>query len=394
MKQKKFSGKHLSFIVMAFAMVASLAMPLTTTFAATAVNRSVELSSSSIGATGVQYKVKFTTGATPAAAMVVYFCNNSPLKEADCIAPAGFSAASAATSTSGFTVVNPSANRLEVTGTFAASSDIEVILTGITNPNVSSVTAPLYARVVTYASTGAAETSTAASYGAGVVDDGAMAIAITSTVGVSGVVLESLTFCVSGGTALDPLVSPIGDGCSGTLIAPTLNLGQSIGGVVSLQPGVVSNGTIHTQISTNASKGAVVRLKSSTTGCGGLMRAGAVNPDACSIAPAQQTDIVAGDAKFGVRTNAPTDGSDPIGTYRPYEDGVLPAYYSNGVYSMRYVVGDEDGVTSPFGDPFLDTAEAPASNKNMALTFAAAASNNTPAGSYSADISLIAVGKF
>lgn len=60
---------------------------------------------------------------------------------------------------------------------------------------------------------------------------------------------------------------------------------------------------------------------------------------------------------------------------------------------MRYVDAN-DGVTSPFGDRFLETAEAPANNKNMALTFGVAASNNTPAGNYSADLSLIAVGTF
>lgn len=391
MKQKKFSGKHISFLVIAFAMVASLAVPLTTTFAATATNRSVTLSSASVGATGVQYDVSFTTGATPAAAMVVYFCDNSPLKGLACDAPDGFTAANATVTTAGFTKGESSANRVEVIGAFAANEDVSVTLGNITNPSVSSTVAPLFARVITYAAAGDVDGTTATALGEDQVDDGSMAIAITPTIGVSGVVLESLTFCVSGGTEADPAVSPIGAGCAGTLTAPTLRLGTDIAGVISLQPGLVSSGTIFTQISTNASKGAVVRLKSNAANCGGMLRAGAA--DACDIAPAQQTDIVEGDAKFGVRTSTATDGPNGDGFYRPYQEGEGPSYYSDTIYSMRYV-DNTDGVTSPFGDPFLDTADEPAINKNMALTFAAAASNNTPAGTYSADISLIAVGKF
>lgn len=377
---------------MAFAMVASLAIPLTTVFAAQATNRSVELSSSSVSATGVQYKVKFTTGDAPAGAMVVYFCNNSPLKGQVCNAPAGFSAAASTVTSAGFTRGDASANRVEVTGTFAANTDVEVVLGNITNPSVATTTAALFARIVTYEDAGDVTGTEADELGDNQVDDGAMAIAITPTIGVSGVVLETLTFCVSGGTEADPEVNPIGDGCTGTLTAPTLALGTNIGGVISLQPGLVSSGKVYTQISTNASKGAVVRLKSNATGCGGMLRAGA-EAGTCDIAPAQQTDIVEGDAKFGVRTATATDGTGANGDYRPYQEGANPAYYSNTSYAMRYV-DDTDGVTSPFGDPFLDTAEAPANNKNMALTFGAAASNNTPAGSYSADISLIAVGKF
>ena len=111
MKQTKFSGRHLGFLVTAFAVVGLLAAPLTTAFAATATNRSVELSSSSLGATNVQYKLSFTTGTAAAGAAVIYFCNNSPLKGAACTAPTGFTAASATVSTP-FSKVGSTANRI------------------------------------------------------------------------------------------------------------------------------------------------------------------------------------------------------------------------------------------------------------------------------------------
>jgi hypothetical protein len=60
---------------------------------------------------------------------------------------------------------------------------------------------------------------------------------------------------------------------------------------------------------------------------------------------------------------------------------------------MRYVDAT-DGVTSPFGDRFLETAGGPANNKNMMLTFGVGTSNSTPAGTYSANLNLIAVGTF
>lgn len=63
---------------------------------------------------------------------------------------------------------------------------------------------------------------------------------------------------------------------------------------------------------------------------------------------------------------------------------------------MNFTTGANpaSGVTSTYGDQFLTTSGAPALNKNMTLTFGASAANNTPAGSYSADLSLIATGKF
>jgi hypothetical protein len=61
---------------------------------------------------------------------------------------------------------------------------------------------------------------------------------------------------------------------------------------------------------------------------------------------------------------------------------------------MGYVSGDATGVTSTYGDPILDTAGAPVNNMGMPLTFGASAANDTAAGLYSADLSLIATGKF
>lgn len=371
--------------VLAFGLLAAAALPtlLPTYVSADQLSeRSIELSSSSAGAEGVTYIVTFTPKAA-AGAFVIDFCSNSPILGQSCTAPTGFDITEASSATAGFTTVAPlegSSNALMVTGTLAEDTEVVVSLDDIVNPSSDGV---MYARIVTYdtALNAAEYTSTTVARGTGgVIDDGTVAISITDTIGVSGAVLESMTFCVSG--------SAITADC-GSTTSPVLRLGETSGGVVALTPGVISTGSIYTQITTNAASGAVVSLKSSAVGCGGLMRAG--SPDACDIEPALNDGISVGDSKFGVRTaTATTTGTDPQGTLQPYPD----SGYNDTTYALNYTAGDTAGVTSTFGDLFLDTDNAPANNQNMQLTFGVTVNNNTPAGLYSADLNLIATGKF
>lgn len=364
----------------AFALVAPTFL---TTFASAAqfTQRSIQLSSSAKSATNVSYNVTFTAP-TAAGAFVIDFCSNSPFIPSTCNAPTGMDA-SAAAGNGGFTDVTASTTKVIVAGTINAGDTVNVTLSGITNPSVAG---PIYARIVSYdtkqhaindyTSTDLKGTGSASD----VKDQGAVAISITDSIGVSAAVLETMSFCVAG--------AAIGTNCNIPANSPpTIKLGQAVGSVVALDPTVVSTGNIYTQISTNAANGAIVSLKSSAASCGGLLRAGAGS--ACDISPAQNTDIAAGQARFGVKTNAATNGTGGSGTYEPKSG----SYYNNSTYAMRYV-NNTDGVTSPYGDQFLDTGGAPANNMNMMLTFAASAANNTPAGNYSADISLIATGTF
>ncbi len=345
--------------------------------AAQVTERSIALSNSSAAATNVTYQANFTSVGS-AGAFVIDFCSDSPVIGETCTAPTGFDAAAAASTTVGFTDVSAlDANTIVVAGTIGASTAITVDVTGITNPTSAG---PLYARIITYDTDVNADAYTSTNLGTGNVDDGGLAISITSSVGVSGAVLESLTFCVSG-------VAPTTN-CGGTT-APVLKLGETVGDIVALSADAVSEGSIYTQISTNAENGAVVRLKSSATDCGGLKRAG--SPAACDILPALTGGIAIGEAKFGVKTATATNtGTNPNGTFQP----VTGSGYNNTTYALNYISGNATGVTSNFGDPFLDTDNAPVNNKNMALTFGVSVTNSTPAGLYSADLSMIAVGKY
>lgn len=379
MNRAKTVGQHLIYSIAIFAATVSLVLP-SFVFAAQATDRSVELTNSSYSAENVTYTVNFTaSGQSAAGAFVVDFCANSPLIGQSCTAPSGLDATSAASQTSGFTDVTGSANKVVVAGSIGASSPVSVAIDGITNPNS---TLPLYARIVSYDTKANASNYTSTNLGSGAVDQGAVAIAITETIGVSGTVLESLTFCVSG--------DEIDADCTNTT-TPALVLGQGTPAV--LAPGVLNTGNIYTQITTNASSGAVVRLKSNATDCGGLLRAG--DPSACDIAPAldEDIDVNANEGKFGVKTAAATNTagvSNAGGAFAP----VTGSVYNSSTYAFNFSAGNSTGVTSTFGDPFLDTAGEPANNKNMVLTFGAMAGNNTPAGTYSTSLRLIATGKF
>jgi hypothetical protein len=363
------------FIAAAVLTVAIVAPGLVS--AAQVTSRSIALSSSSAAASAVSYEVKFTVPGSSAGggAFGIIFCSNSPDTATACTAPTGFATTGATSTTSGFTTVTtPTANSVVVAGTIAASANIDVTINGITNPTAAG---PLYARIATYVDANAATLDTAGTAG---VDSGGVAISITPTIGVSAAVLESLTFCVASAVITQ-------DCANASSNLPTLNIGETVGSTKALATTAVSTGTLYTQISTNAASGAVVNLKSATD-CGGLKRVGAA---VCDIAPALTAGITAGNALFGVKTGtvASTIGDTSAnGTIRPV------GAYNNSTYAFNYLANNTTGVTSPMGDPFLDTNNAPVNNKNMDFTFGASVSNSTPAGNYATSLSLIATGKF
>jgi hypothetical protein len=375
---KFFDYKRLSYAVAAFAVVLTTALP-SLAFAAQVTDRSIALSNSSVLATGVSYKVNFKSiGA--AGAFVVDFCSNSPAFGQACTAPDGFTAAAADSITSGITDVSllgASANKIVVTGTVPAATAMSVDITGITNPDDAG---PLYARIVTYDTAGHAAdyvSSTVTTESVGYVDNGSAAMYITPTIGVSGAVLETLIFCASNHT--------LTANCGGA-DAPNVVLAGASGALEN----VASEGTIHSQISTNAVSGAIVNLKSSTTGCGGLLRAGTGTvTERCGIKPMLTAASTIGDglSLFGVKLASLVDGTGHV---------AASGGYSTANFFMNYDDdGTEDtGVTSTYGDPIYNTVDAPISNGGVDLVFGANIGNDTPAGNYSANLSLIATGKF
>ncbi len=346
--------------------------------AAQVTERSAVLSSSSAGAASVTYQVNFTVSEA-AGAFVVDICANSPVIGQICTAPSDFNASAVSTSTGGMTANALDSNTVAVVGNITAGSAVSVSLAGIINPSAAGT---IYARIITYANADDANGYLSEDIGlsGAPVDQGSIAVAITNTIGVSGVVLESMTFCMSG--------TVINENCAGVTQA-ALRLGEQVGGEATLMPGTISTGSIYAQISTNAVSGVTISLKSNTTGCGGLRRI--ESPTMCDILPALRGDITPMEAKFGVKVaNATDTGANASGVFQP----VVGSGYGANAFALNYTTGDATGVTSPYGDPFLDTNGAPANNKNVQLIFGVGISNDTPAGTYMADLNLIATGKF
>lgn len=393
LKQITTNRQSFSAFVALTVMMLSLIL---STFASAAVlqERSIVPSTASVTAEeeSVRYLVTFTPE-VDAGALVLDFCTNTPVIGQSCTAPVGMDL-SGADSEDADTITG-AANRITLTGDFDEGVESVIEISDLTNPTSAGA---VFVRMLTY------EDGVAAALyesddpfnadldpdeeGAAieVLDTGSVTMLFNNDVAVQGTVLESMTFCVSG--------SVIEANCTG-LTAPAITLGQDVGGgIIALQAGVVSQGTLHTQMNTNALHGAVVRLRSSAI-CGGLMRLGS---DACEIQAALDQDVLDdnNEARFGLKLGALADAvgaANPSGTLQAYDSGD-GAYYTDDSFNFFYDNTHTTGVTSVFGDPILDTDGGPASGKNIPLIFGATIATDTPAGSYSTDLNLIAVGKF
>jgi len=386
MKIQRLFDSRVGSLALATFMLVGLVSPafLTTAVSADQVtDRQIQMSSTTPGATNTSYDVTFTPKAA-GTTVVVEFCAASPVITETCTAPTGFDSGSA-TATGG-TIADGYTNStasVKVTPTTALVADTpkNFTITNVKNPTTSGT---FYARIITYTDATQSNGHTAlGTYGTHV-DDGGIALHTTAPFQVSAVIRETMNFCVSDGEAAEPTA-----GCTG-LTTPSVILGH--GSPAALDSSATNDDSVTTQLSTNASSGAIVYLKNGNS-CGGLFRLGAT-PGTCDIPPvATGTDaILPGTAKFGMKVDASTDatgGSTAAGTITRDAD------YSTGAnYGMNWVNGNATGVSSTYGDPIYTSAGAPVSNKNVELTFGATASPNTPAGSYSATMNLIAVGKF
>lgn len=341
----------------------------------------------------VIYKVSFSTTntSTTIGGIVIDFCSESPLAGEACTGPTGLLTNKATTSlnnpsgmgTGAFAISTTdsgtdNASRIILTratpATLTSSVSFELgngTTNGITNP---STTGTFYARVYTYA-TAAAATSHNTDVATGYTDYGGIALSTTSVITITARVQENLSFCLSGAAP--------GANCSGATV-PAVTLGE--GTTPALDSTVVSKSSVYSQIATNASAGAVVRIRNSNSSCGGLSRDGGTS---CGIPPVGagantvQT-MTAGTAAFGlsIATAAGTTVAAPYsGTAASNQFGMDTATAGSNV-------------TTSFGSQVFTTNNAPIASTNHTWTFGATPSNVTPSGIYTANIVAIATGTF
>jgi hypothetical protein len=206
------------------------------------------------------------------------------------------------------------------------------------------------------------------------------------------------------------------------LTANTVDTGSNIG--------ASTDNPVFTQLSTNATHGAVINLHNSNTSCGGLS---ADNGTTCAIPAIDQSAgnacaatlpspevacaMTAGAAAFGLFVNQyiPTSSVGTVGTITPngtyYDENHCgadsantPCPLGNGTtwYGMDSLSTAANGgtpasnignVTSTFGST-VASSTGPVYHFDNEYQFAATAALTTPAGIYSANMSLIATGTF
>lgn len=333
--------------------------------------RSIELSDSSTSATGTSYQVQFTT-TDNIQDVIVDFCPDSPLYADTCSSLTGFSAATAGftagTGTNGWTLVNATADHVEVQGA-AATGTISFTLTNITNP---SALGSFYGRIYAYTSTTTGYTSPTSP--GSVSDFGGIALSTAAEVGVTARVEEQITFCVAG--------AAITNNCANAgSNPPNIDIGHGSPTLI-LDSTQVDTANAYMQITTNAVGGVVVRMKNSNN-CGGLSDDSGAT---CGIPPvgAAASTITAGTADFGLYVNPSTGGIGAVSPIAPYN--------TSGEYGMDNTT-TPDNVTTTYGSEIASSVSG-VENVNNTLTFAATASNTTAAGIYTANMTLIATGTY
>ena len=332
-------------------------------------SRSIEMGSSQTSATGVSYQVQFTT-ASSIQSVAIDFCTESPLYQDTCSAVSGFSAASAGftagTGTAGWTMT-AAADHIDAHGA-AATGTVSFTVTNITNP---STTGTFYARIYDY--TANPDDYTNPSSPGTVADFGGIALSTANAVAVTARVQEELTFCVSGAAFT-------GNDCAGMTV-PNITIGHGSPTLI-LDSTAVDATPAYFQTSTNVQSGVAIRMKDSNT-CGGLSNDGGTT---CNIPPAgaAATTFTAGTADYGMNVGTSTGG---LGTVSP-----TAPYNTAGQYAMDNT-SMPDNVTTTYGSQIASCTGA-VSNTDSTMTFAATASNTTPAGIYTANMVLIATGTF
>jgi hypothetical protein len=235
---------------------------------------------------------------------------------------------------------------------------------GFTNPSVTTPatdSATFYARIYTY-TTAAAATSHNTNSPSGYQDYGGIALGIVPTINITAKVQETLSFCVYKTTCGDD---------------PSFTIGHTVGTATVIDANQIDPADVNFSISTNANGGAKIRMKGDTLKSNG---------NSISAAGASAFTFVAGTEKFGVRVS--TAGTN-ITAAAPYNGAA-------GDYGLDITTADSDttaNIKGSFGG-VIATLSGPVNNSVTTLTFAAAASNTTPAGTYTAAEQLITTGSF
>jgi hypothetical protein len=303
----------------------TLLMPFGVRAAGQLTSRSATVSSSAGAATGVSYTVGFTLSASQTLGSVKFEICDSPLSTVSCVGTGNSSGASFGSATfgsmslgSGWSIgsqtgAGAGGTSLVLTHVAASLSGAAVaVINNVANP--TSNNKEYYLRISTYTDT----TATAPAYPG--TDFGGIALGTAQQITVSGVMPESLIFCV--GTS--------GTDCT-NITGSTVDLG-------TFSPTATNFGTSLMSASTNAGSGYIITINGTTltSGANTITAMGTQSLNSSGCAPSCTSTT--GTSQFGsnVRDNAtPNVGTNVSGL------GTATGFGGyNTVDSFRFFTGD------------------------------------------------------
>lgn len=375
-KRFRFSERAIAFIqvgVLAFVAIAPVLLAQTAE-AAQLGQRSISMSSSLAGETGVDYDVSVNfTNDSDVAGMVIAFCNESPILGDACTQPAGFDATGVtlANNTDSWAVdVNSDAQTVVLSRTTSALASTEVTLQGITNPTTTDT---FYARVLSYTD---AQDETAYTPGTpnAHTDDGGIALSTANQIDITARVQEQLTFCVGNADAnssnnCDDIT---GTGIDLGVLDPTnVNVASD-----TVSANTDGEGSAYARVSTNAQQGAVVQYNAGdlTDGSNVINAVGGT-----------EASVDAGTEEWGIAVASidTTDGTTTnLTRSTEYDNDVGYAFQPNTLTTLA-----DSSAGAGAADRVLD-------NEQLVIDFAASVSATTPTGLYETTFSFIATGTF
>jgi len=327
--------------------------PFSRTNASELGNRSLEMSNAQSDASGVTYKLSFTSNtAYNVGSLKLLFCSNSPVVYDSCTPPEGFNSNSitiSALGNAGITdfYLNPApANSVLLSRPSTQvlnPTQVSIALNGFHNP---SETGTFYARVYLYSST-----DTSGAY----LDAGGFALSTTADVTLSSTVPPFLYFCA--GLSFNGYDCSTGSGFSNDF--GTLSTNKT------------STATSQFIIGTNAAYGINVAAEGTTLTSGNNVITGLTTPSASQ----------AGIPQFGFNLRAntnPSVGQDPVG---PGVATISSNY--NTVNLFKFINGDSIVHTSGVIDA-----------EKFTSSFIVNIGPNTPPGFYTTTVTYICLGNF
>jgi hypothetical protein len=348
---KPVLGKLFLCIIVAALLLAASPPFLGHLRAAELTPRTMLMSSSLSGDGNVTYEL-LTEVATdgPVGSMAIEFCDNSPLEEVACNAPAGFDATNVVLANqsgiTGFVISTSSTANVIILSRppafVAAGTQTDHAFRNIINPANDG---PLFIRILTYPSSDASGPAT---------DSGGMAHMINPGVSINAEVPPFIIFCV-------------GESIGGLDCNTATEAFSDVGDLSSLTTGAAQHQAL---IATNAGNGYSMWVM------GTSMTSGNNVLPAMSGGPSQK-----GVPQFGINLRAnsnPQIGQNPTG---PGNAGVTPGY--NQPNNFRFQSGDA-----------LATALAPDDYRKYTISYIVNVAPNQPGGVYSTTLTYVALGNF